>query len=248
MEGASIQPHYRTLSLLFYFNANGNDLTKLGTLLNNFLIALKGNNSGVNISSNNQSETERKKDKNKEKNEDIDDEYNEDFDALENAAAGLNDAMKELSDASMTIPANTNVKLINVFEKNSNYNEAKKYFGKEGVTQQEMTSAGDNYFRGNVKFEDGNIMYFNNAVLEVLRTKTQAQSGSKYAQALNSLNDYIFKFNNEVFRDIEVKDDKVYFNHVYLGKVYYSTIKILDLKQTVMFEKSDATTLKIKCL
>jgi len=232
----------------FNFNANGNDLTKLGTLLNNFLIALKGNNSGVNISSNNQSETERKKGKNIEKKEDIDDEYNEDFDALENAAAGLNDAMKELSDASMTIPANTNVKLINVFEKNSNYNEAKKYFGKEGVTQQEMTFAGDNYFRGNIKFEDGNIMYFNNAVLEVLRTKTQAQSGSKYAQALNSLNDYIFKFNNEVFRDIEVKDDKVYFNYVYLGKVYYSTIKIQDLKQNVMFEKSDATTLKIKCL
>jgi hypothetical protein len=171
-------------------------------------------------------------------------EQDEDWDGIKQSATQISSALKEYEKQSnsKTIAAGTKVKLLNVFSKNSNYNEAKKYFGKTGTAVNTLTFSGDPYFRGKIKFSDGIEMYFDNAELEVISSKTTSPSSTstKYLEPLKKLNEYLKTFNPGTYDRVEVKDSKVYFYFKVYTMVYNSSISISELVQntTILEAKS----------
>lgn len=177
-------------------NTTNINTTEFAQLINDFLSAVRSTNPAASLqtqassTSNTENkitpsivaETNKTASANKNKND-------EDFDALEKIAVDVNKNMKLANN--VIIPTGTRVKLINVFEKNDNYNEAKKYFGKIGTTLTDMKFAGDSYTYGKVKFEDGKELYFSNAVLEatpLINTTLQVQDNlQKLNQILKTL-------------------------------------------------------------
>ncbi|MCB0508073.1 MAG: hypothetical protein KDD21_07235 [Bacteroidetes bacterium] len=78
-------------------------------------------------------------------------------------------------------------------------------------------------------------------------TKTQSDV-SKYGTALKNLNDYLKIFNPSVYKNVEVKNGKVYFNFITLGKTYSSYIDISSLKQnTTVIKSTGNEEVKILC-
>ncbi|HRH57631.1 MAG TPA: hypothetical protein PLS10_08270, partial [Chitinophagales bacterium] len=71
-------------------------------------------------------------------------------------------------------------------------------------------------------------------------TKSSTPDPVKYTKALNALNDYLKIFNAEVYKGVEVKEGKVFFNFYVYGTNYNSSIPINDLTQntTVIKGKS----------
>lgn len=66
---------------------------------------------------------------------------------------------------------------------------------------------------------------------DVQNKTTEASKVQKYTAALQKLNDYLPKFNKEVYKNVEVKNGNVYF-YFYVYKVeYYSKISISKLKE-----------------
>ena len=62
----------------------------------------------------------------------------------------------------------------------------------------------------------------------------------EYQEELTSLNAYLKKFNPETYRDIEVKDGKVYFGFAVYTKIYQSYIDINELKQNTIVLKANS--------
>jgi hypothetical protein len=82
-----------------------------------------------------------------------------------------------------------------------------------------------------------------------LQNKTsEASKVQKYAVALQKLNDYLPKFNKEVYKNVEVKNGDVYFHFYVYGAVYSSKISISKLKEmtNVVSSPSDKK-IKIVC-
>ncbi|HNL84751.1 MAG TPA: hypothetical protein PKO18_05910 [Chitinophagales bacterium] len=200
--------------------------------------------------------------KNKKQEDDLDWE-DEDFDAMASTAVELKNSTKKLEDDAKknTIKSGTQVKLIKVYEKSDQYKISKKYIGKIGTAESDLTPDGE-WCGGKIKFQDGTIInYFFSAQVEVVGTTTKSNNNqvdeededddlviadfnklekplsklknatSNYEEALKKLNDYLPVFNKDVYKNIEVKDGDVYFYFYVFNELYYSRISIIGLKE-----------------
>lgn len=85
------------------------------------------------------------------------------------------------------------------------------------------------------------------------RTEENKAGELKYSSALNNLNDYLNTFNSKVYKGVEVKEGKVYFNFFVFGALYSSNISVDDLvKNTILIigKSAGSTTedeVKILC-
>jgi len=78
-------------------------------------------------------------------------------------------------------------------------------------------------------------------------TTSSTSASNKYADALKKLNAYLQIYNKETYRDIEVKDNDVYFKFYSSGLNYASTISISKLKQNTHIEDYSSNTIRLKC-
>ncbi len=92
----------------------------------------------------------------------------------------------------------------------------------------------------------------NAAAIRAQKDKERNQNTSstnlnqKYTVPLKKLNEYLKTFNSETYRDIEVKDGKVYFAFAVYTMIYKSDIDINELKQNTITVKA-ADEVKIGC-
>jgi hypothetical protein len=73
-----------------------------------------------------------------------------------------------------------------------------------------------------------------NNTIDKNSASNQSQSNNNYATALKNLNEYLKFFNSETYRDIEVKEGKVYFAFAVYSVVYKSYIDISELKNNTI--------------
>jgi hypothetical protein len=69
---------------------------------------------------------------------------------------------------------------------------------------------------------------------------SEGVSRNGYQGPLDKLNAYLAKFNPETYRDIEVKEGKVYFSFAVYTMIYHSFISIDDLKNNVSIAQGNA--------
>jgi hypothetical protein len=220
---------------------------ELADLLNNFRDAYSGNkqtySTNSNVSNNKSREqlaNERKKTENvKTKNND-DDDLDEDWDALEKAAAKLNNSTKEVKESTGTLRAilyDKEIILTDIDNSDPNFDKAKKYIGKKGKTKTYIIPNDDNLtFYGDIYF-DGILFKFKKIrIKEVTANENTSSTSSNknYTEPLRKLNDYLKIYNAETYRDIEVKDGKVYFAFFVYGAKYTSSIDISELKNNTI--------------
>lgn len=78
---------------------------------------------------------------------------------------------------------------------------------------------------------ESSAVSLNNSIKESL---TASATNKKYQIPLQKLNDYLKTYNAETYRDIEVKDGKVYFAFFVYGGKYNSSIDINELKNNTI--------------
>jgi hypothetical protein len=263
MEGAIVQPEY---SRVIFKCKSGNCIStdwkengkeeytqftkgsaynykELADLLNNFKDAYLGkkqtstNNSTVSA---NKSREEKAKERQQPTSKTNDDDLDEDWDALEKAAAKLNNSTKEVKESTGTLRSilyDKEIILTDIDNSDPNFDKAKKYIGKKGKTKTYIIPNDDNLtFYGDIYF-DGILFKFKKIrIKEVTANEntSSTSSNNKYTEPLKKLNDYLKTFNSETYRDIEVKDGKVYFAFFVYGAKFNSSIGINELKNNTI--------------
>ena len=230
-----------------YFNfQNGtSNLTKITTLLNDFMASVNGNslNSTQNNSSNTTTKIDREqksKQRQQTSSKNNDDDFDEDWDALEKTAAKLNNSTKEVKESTGTLRGilyDKEIILIDIDNSDPNFDKAKKYIGKKGKTKTYIIPNDDNLtFYGDIYF-DGILFKFKKIrIKEVTANENTSSTSSNknYTEPLKKLNEYLKTFNAETYRDVEVKDSKVYFAFFVYGAKYNSSIDISELKNNTI--------------
>ena len=230
-----------------YFNfQNGtSNLTKITTLLNDFMASVNGNslNSTQNNSSNTTTKIDREqksKQRQQTSSKNNDDDFDEDWDALEKTAAKLNNSTKEVKESTGTLRAilyDKEIILTDIDNSDPNFDKAKKYIGKKGKTKTYIIPNDDNLtFYGDIYF-DGILFKFKKIrIKEVTANENTSSTSSNknYTEPLKKLNEYLKTFNAETYRDVEVKDSKVYFAFFVYGAKYNSSIDISELKNNTI--------------
>ena len=221
---------------------------ELADLLNNFRDAYlskkqtSSNNSTVSANkSREQQAQERQQSKNtKITNKNANDDFDEDWDALEKTAAKLNNSTKEVKESTGTLRAilyDKEIILTDIDNSDPNFDKAKKHIGKKGKTKTYIIPNDDNLtFYGDIYF-DGILFKFKKIrIKEVTANENTSSTSSNknYTEPLKKLNEYLKTFNAETYRDVEVKDNKVYFAFFVYGAKYNSSIDISELKNNTI--------------
>lgn len=98
----------------------------------------------------------------------------------------------------------------------------------------------------NNESEDDSWAYFLDGVDSEEPTNTVDEA--KYVASLKKLNDYLPTFNKDVYKNIEVKGDDVYFYFYVFSSVYYSKISKTNLLQsTSLVPLSSENKIKLQC-
>lgn len=100
--------------------------------------------------------------------------------------------------------------------------------------------------------EDWGALESSAVTLNKSAKEAAATSGinKKYEATLQQLNDYLKTFNPQTYREIEVKEGKVYFGFTAFSQVYQSYIPISELKQNTTVVRGSSISgpeLKIMC-
>jgi hypothetical protein len=220
---------------------------ELADLLNNFKDAYSGkkqtstNNSDISVNKSREQQAKDRKQSEKVKPTiNNDDDLDEDWDALEKAAAKLNNSTKEVKESTGTLRAilyDKEIILTDIDNSDPNFDKAKKYIGKKGKTKTYIIPNDDNLtFYGDIYF-DGILFKFKKIrIKEVTANEntSSTSSNNNYSEPLKKLNEYLKTFNAETYRDAEVKDGKVYFAFFVYGAKYNSSIDISELKNNTI--------------
>jgi hypothetical protein len=231
-----------------FLNGSEYNYQELADLFNNFIASITGkkintstNNSTItDNSSRNQKANERQQSTNKINNNDIE-AYNLKSSNDEDFKKGDKIIIKEVY--SLDNHYRLNGKSLCVGEKGTiisiGYDEINfSFFGKikmnNGKTEEfddfEPELISSTSIQNN-KTKDNNLNEDRNALKKV---ETVSSANKNYQEQLKKLNDYLKTFNAETYRDVEVKDGKVFFGFFVYGAKYNSSIDISELKNNTI--------------
>lgn len=231
----------------FNFNIGSKSITKMETLLNNFLSALK-KAYGQNISSSLNTTTStvkteaqkirEQKDKERQSktnsSNDADDFYwmDEDFELTDKEKSSLSN----LTDKKNNIPKGSKVLITGFWEKEDNLANKKKYIGQIGTAEYDIIESNTGTYSCGIRFdgEDKPVTFYGVKFKVVNNSSNNQSSAANYTEPLKKLNEYLKTFNSETYRDIVVKEGKVYFAFFVYGTNYKSYIDINELKNNTI--------------
>jgi hypothetical protein len=230
----------------FNFNIGNKSITKMETLLNNFLTALKKANSEYTTSYSKTTtpvvkteaqkirEQKEKERLSKSNSKDDDDFYwvDEDFELTDKEKSSLTN----LTDKSKNIPKGTKLQITGFWEKEDNLANKKKYIGQIGTAEYDIIENNTGIYSCGIRFngEDKPVTFYGVKFKIVNNSSNKQTSTSNYSEPLKKLNEYLKTFNKETYREIEVKEGKVYFTFYVYGAIYKSSISINELKNNTI--------------
>lgn len=216
------------------------------TLLNNFLTALKKANSEYTTSYSKTTtpvvkteaqkirEQKEKERLSKSNSKDDDDFYwvDEDFELTDKEKSSLTN----LTDKSKNIPKGTKLQITGFWEKEDNLANKKKYIGQIGTAEYDIIENNTGIYSCGIRFngEDKPVTFYGVKFKIVNNSSNNKTSTSNYSEPLKKLNEYLKTFNAETYRDIEVREGKVYFAFYVYGAIYKSSIDITELKNNTI--------------